>query len=91
MKQNLENGTISELYTDDKKSKYSSNPNDILKSTKTSMKSFIQKRQTSKSATGELFNETSNKKKFSSKQFSPLPGKHFSRESYKIYNFSNKY
>ena len=29
---------------------------------KTSMKSFIQKRQTSKTATGELFNETSNKK-----------------------------
>ena len=28
------NGTISELYTDDKKSKYSSNPNDILKSSK---------------------------------------------------------
>ena len=30
----MENGTISELYTDDKKSKYSSNPNDILKSSK---------------------------------------------------------
>ena len=29
-KQNMQNGTISELYTDDKKSKYSSNPNDIL-------------------------------------------------------------
>ena len=27
-----QNGTISELYTDDKKSKYSSNPNDILES-----------------------------------------------------------
>ena len=30
----MENGTISELYTDDKKSKYSSNPNDILESAK---------------------------------------------------------
>ena len=29
-----QNGTISELYTDDKKSKYSSNPNDTLKSGK---------------------------------------------------------
>ena len=26
----MQNGTISELYTDNKKSKYSSNPNDIL-------------------------------------------------------------
>ena len=30
IKQNMQNGTISELYTDDKKSKYSSNPNYIL-------------------------------------------------------------
>ena len=30
MKQNEENQTISELYTDDKNSKYSSNSNDIL-------------------------------------------------------------
>ena len=29
-----QNGTITELYTDDKKSKYSGNPNDILKSAK---------------------------------------------------------
>ena len=34
MKQNIQNGIISELYTDDKKSKYSGNPNDILKSAK---------------------------------------------------------
>ena len=34
MEQNMQNGTISELYSDDKKSKYSSNPNDILKSAK---------------------------------------------------------
>ena len=39
MKQNIKNGTISELYTDDKESKYSSNPNDILKSAK----AFIEK------------------------------------------------
>ena len=31
-KQNFQNGIISELYTDDKKWKYSSNPNDIVKS-----------------------------------------------------------
>ena len=34
MKQNMENGTISELYTNEKKSKYSSNPSDIPKSAK---------------------------------------------------------
>ena len=34
MKRNMRNGTISELYTDDKKSKYSSNPNHILKPAK---------------------------------------------------------
>ena len=34
MKQDMQNGTIAELYTDDKKSKYSSNSDDILKSAK---------------------------------------------------------
>ena len=40
----MQNGTISELYTDDKKSKYSSNPNAVLKSAEDLMKSIIQKR-----------------------------------------------
>ena len=34
MKQNMQHGILSELYADDKKSKYSCNPNDILKSAK---------------------------------------------------------
>ena len=34
MKLNIQSRTISELYTDGKKSKYSSNSNDILKSAK---------------------------------------------------------
>ena len=34
MKQGIQNETISKFYTDDKKTKYSSNHNDILKSTK---------------------------------------------------------
>ena len=37
-RQNMQNQTIFELYTDDKKSKYSSNPKDILKSAKKIMK-----------------------------------------------------
>ena len=39
-KQNMQNQTIFELYTDDNKSKYSSNPKDILKSKKTIMKLY---------------------------------------------------
>ena len=34
-RQNMKNQTIFELYTDDKKSKYASNPENILKSAKT--------------------------------------------------------
>ena len=37
-RQNMQNQTIFELYTDDNKSKYSSNPKDILKSEKKIMK-----------------------------------------------------
>ena len=48
MKQNIQNKTLSEFYTDDKKSKYSSNPTDILKSAKNFYKSFIQMRKRSK-------------------------------------------
>ena len=34
LKDNMQNRTISELYAGNKKAKYSSKPNDILKSTK---------------------------------------------------------
>ena len=44
-KQNLQNQTISELYTDDNKSKYSSNPKDIFKSEKKIMKIDTLRRQ----------------------------------------------
>ena len=50
---------MSELYTGDKKSKYSSNPNDILKSAK----NFDEKLY------AELFSKISNRKKISNKQF----------------------
>ena len=65
----MQNGIIFELYTDDKKSKYSSNPNNISKSAKTFMKSFIQKKQIPKTVTAELFSKISNKKEVSIKQF----------------------
>ena len=42
-RQNLKNQTIFELYTDDSKSKYSSNPKDILKSAKKQTKTTTTK------------------------------------------------
>ena len=48
----------------------------------------MQKRQAHKSAIAELFSKTYTKKKIS---ISPLPGKHFSGGSHKIYKFSNKF
>ena len=48
MKQNMQNQTISELHTDDKKSKYSSNPNDIFNSAKNFYKKGYTKETTSK-------------------------------------------
>ena len=48
----MENQTIFELYTDDNKSKYSSNPKDILKSAKKIMKLYT--KWTSTAATTEF-------------------------------------
>ena len=41
----MQNQTLSELYTDDNKSKYSSNLKDIFKSEKKVMKNSTQRRQ----------------------------------------------
>ena len=68
MKQNMQNQTISELYSDDKKLKYSINPNDILKSLKNFYGKRYTKEATSKTATAEHFGKISNKKKISNEQ-----------------------
>ena len=70
-KQNMQNGTISELYTDGKKPY--SKPNGILKS----VKSVIQKRRTYKTIIAELFSKTYNKKKISNKRFHHCEAKIF--------------
>ena len=44
-RQILQNQTISELHTDDNKSKYSGNSKDIFKSTKFFLKTFTARRQ----------------------------------------------
>ena len=65
----MQNQTISELYTDDEKSKYSSNPNDILKTLKNFYEKLYAKETTSKTATAKLFSKMSNQKKISNEHF----------------------
>ena len=64
----MQNETIFELYTDDNKSKYSSNPKDILKSAK---KKICEKliKQTSTAATTEFVQKIPNRKKISNEHF----------------------
>ena len=66
MKQNMQNQTISQLMIK-KKTKYFSNPNDILNSPKSFCKKLYTKEITSKTAT--LFGAISNRMKISNKLF----------------------
>ena len=68
-RQNMQNQTISELYTDDKKSKFSSNPEDILKSAKKIYENLYTRKKVSKSATNKLLNKIPLKKKISKEHF----------------------
>ena len=65
----MKNQTIFELYTDDNKSKYSSNPKDILKSEKKIMKLYT--KLTSTAATTEVVCKIPNRKKISNEHFIP--------------------
>ena len=65
--QNMKNQTIFELYTDDNKSKYSSNPMNILKSAKKIMKLYT--KWTSTAATTEFVWKIPNRKKISYENF----------------------
>ena len=69
MKQSIRNEKISELYTNEKKSKYSSKPNDILKPAKSFYKKLYTKEGMSKTAIAEPFSKNSNRKKISNEQF----------------------
>ena len=66
-RQNMKNQTIFKLYTDDNKSKYSSNPKDILKSAKKIMKLYT--KWTSTAATTEFVWKIPNRKKISYEHF----------------------
>ena len=63
----MKNQTIFELYTDGNKSKYSSNPKDILKSEKKIMKLYT--KWTSTAATTEFVCKIPNRKKISNEHF----------------------
>ena len=68
-RQNMKNQTISELYTEENKSKYSSNPKDILKSAKKIYEELQTMETTSKAATTEFLSKITNRKKLSNEQF----------------------
>ena len=53
----MQDQTISEIYTDDNKSKHSSNPTDILKSAKNFYEKLYTKETTSKTATTDLISK----------------------------------
>ena len=65
----MQNQTISEIYTDDNKSKHSSNPTDILKSAKNLYEKLYTKETTSKTATTEFISKILNRKKISNEKF----------------------
>ena len=81
LKDNMQNQTTSELYTEDKKTKYSSNPNYILKSAKNFYEKLYTKRQSPKLFTSYLLTKIPNKKKISNEQFhlckAEISPKHF--------------
>ena len=66
-RQNMKNRTTFELYTDDNKSKYSSNCKDILKSAKKVMKLYT--KWTSTAGTAEFVCKIPNRKKISNEHF----------------------
>ena len=68
-RQNMQNQTISELYTDDKKSKYSSSPKDILKSAKDFYENLYIRENACKPAINELLNKIPISKKISNEHF----------------------
>ena len=65
----MQNQTIFELYTDDNKSKYSSNPKDILKSEKKKIHEKLYTKRTSTAATIEFFRKIPNRQKISNEHF----------------------
>ena len=68
-RQHMQNQTMSEIYTDDKKSKYSSNPKDVLKSAKNFDENLYTRENLSTSAINEFLNKIPNNKIISNEHF----------------------
>ena len=68
-RQHMQNQTISELYTNDKKSKVSNNPGEILNSAKKIYGNLYTREKVSKSAVNELLNKIPINKKISNERF----------------------
>ena len=68
-RQNMQNQTISELYTDAKRSKFSRNLNHILQSAKNFYENLYTRGNVSKSAIDELLNKIPTNKKISNEHF----------------------
>ena len=68
-RQNLQNQATSELYTDDNKSKYSCNSEDIFKYSEKIYEKLYTKKTTSKAATTKFFSKISNRRKIYNEQF----------------------
>ena len=93
----MQNQALSELYTDDKKPKYSSNPNDILKSAKNLYELLYTEEKISKTPTLEMFRKISKlasifleevQKSTSSQKNNKAPGKDGPTvEFYKLQSF----
>ena len=79
--------TISELDTDDNKSKSSSNPKDILKSAKKLYEKLCSVNTPSKVATTEFLSNILNRKKISNEQFKLCEAKISSSEIIKSLKF----
>ena len=70
-RQNMQDQTILELYTDDKKPKYFDNPKDILKSAKKFYENLYTRENVPESAVSELLNKIPINRKISHEHFNP--------------------
>ena len=87
LRQNLEIQTKSELYTDDNKSKYSSNPKDVFISATKFFETLYTKETTSKAATTKFLSKNPNRKKISNEQLNVCEAKIYFDEIKKSINF----
>ena len=90
-RQNLQNQTISDLYTDDNKSNYSSNPKDIFNSAKRIYEKLSATETTSEAVSTKFLSKVSDIKKISDVQFNLSEVKIYLDEIIKSVNFQTSH